>query len=125
MSEITKKYKKQRNLWRAVSLLLLVTPILIYTVLAFVYGEFGQKITMGMCLLIAIIFVGINALFKANIRCTLWVLLVGIYVCINNIVSLIIIMAITTALDEFIATPLAKYYANKYSINYEIDKRGI
>ena len=124
MSEETKKYKKKRNIFRLISLLLSVLPILVYTVMALVQGTPMQKIGMCTCLFICLLFVIINMLFKHRIRCTIWVLLIGIYVAIDNIVPLIILMATTTALDEFVFEPLAKNFANKYTINKEIDKRN-
>lgn len=124
MSKITQGYKHKRNVLRLLSILLLIVPILVYAIIGFSRGEIGEKFTMGMCLLISFIFVLINALFKANIRSTLWILLIGIHICIDNITTLLFIMAITTMLDEFLVTPLAKHYAQKYTINVEIDKRG-
>lgn len=124
MDKITKNYKTKKNICKLISILLTITPILVYTILALIYGDFGQKATMSICLLTSLIFVAINIVFKHHIRCTIWIMLVGIYIAIDNITPLIIIMAITTMLDEFIFEPLTKYYFNKYSINIEIDKRS-
>lgn len=124
MTNVTKSYKHKRNILRLLSILLLIVPMLVYTIIGFAQGEVGEKFTMGMCLLISFIFVLINALFKANIRSTLWILLIGIHICVDSITTLLFIMTITTMLDEFVVTPLAKHYAQKYSINVEIDKRG-
>ena len=57
-------------------------------------------------------------------RCGIWIVLTGLAYACNNIVPLLLIMAITTALDELVLTPLAKKYENLYTINKEIDKRG-
>ena len=80
--------------------------------------------SLGICLVTVLIFTIINVLIKHRIRCTIWILLLGIHACVENITTLLIIMAITTAIDEFIFEPLAKKYKNKYIINKEIDKRG-
>ena len=50
-------------------------------------------------------------------------MILGIYVCIGNIIPLLFVMIATTGLDEFVFTPLYKRYNNKYIINKEIDKR--
>lgn len=124
MSEQTKKYKDKRNIFRLISFLCSILPIIIYSVIALVNGTPMQKVAMSTCLFIVLIFVVINVIFKHRIRCTIWILLLGIYFAVDNIIPLIIIMACTTALDEFIFEPLSKSYANKYTINKEIDKRN-
>lgn len=123
MSTVTNSYKKKRNLFRALSILITVLPILVFTVIGFVEGTITEKVSLGICLFLALLFVLINILFKHHIRSTIWILLIGIYVCVRNITPLLIIMAFSTAIDEFILDPLAKSYANKYKINKEIDKR--
>ena len=123
MSTVTNSYKNKRNLFRALSILITVLPILVFTVIGFVEGTITEKVSLGICLFLALLFVLINILFKHHIRSTIWILLIGIYVCVRNITPLLIIMAFSTAIDEFILDPLAKSYANKYRINKEIDKR--
>lgn len=124
MSEITQKIKKKKNIFKIISICLTVLPLLVYTILAFINGSVGQKTAMGICLTTALIFTTLNVIFKHKIRCTIWILLLGIYYCIGNIVTLLLIMFITTALDEFCFEPLAKRYAQKYEINKELDARG-
>lgn len=123
MSTVTNSYKNKRNLFRALSILITILPILVFTVIGFVEGTITEKVSLGICLFLALLFVLINILFKHHIRSTIWILLIGIYVCVRNITPLLIIMAFSTAIDEFILDPLAKSYANKYKINKEIDKR--
>lgn len=122
-SEQTKKYKKEYILFNILSILCSITPIIIYTIIGLVNGSIGQKTTLGICLLVTIIFTIFNILFKHRIKCTIWIMLIGIYLCIDNIMPLLFIMAGTTALDEFVFVPLAKAKKNKYNINKEIDKR--
>ena len=121
---MTEKYKKKHKFYNFLSLLITILPISIFTVLGFIEGTIGQKIALGMCLLTTIILVILNLLFKHMPRCGLWIILTGLAYSCNSIVTLLIVMAITTALDELILTPLAKKYKNLYIINSEIDKRG-
>ena len=116
-------YRKKYIICRALSILLTLLPILVYTILGFINGSTGNKIALGMCLLLALIFVLINVIFKHRIRTTIWIIMVGIYVCVNNIIPLLLLMAFSTALDEFILEPLYKSYKEKYKVNKEIDKR--
>ena len=121
---MTKKYKIKLNICRLLSFTITVLPVIIYTIMGFMDGSIGEKVSLGICVILALIFVLINIMFKYHIRSTLWVLLIGIYVCIDNIIPLLIIMAATTIIDEFVLVPLINKYKNKYIINKEIDLRG-
>lgn len=124
MTDVTKKYKKRAKWFKFISVSLVLIPLLIYAVMGFINGTIGQKTTLGLTLIVCLIFVLINAVFKYNIRSTIWILLLGIQICLKNITSLLVIIALATMMDEFIFTPLAKKYKQKYIINNEIDKRG-
>lgn len=124
MTEVTKKYKKRAKWLQIISVALIVIPLLVYAVMGFVNGSIGEKVTLGMTLIVCLIFVLINAVFKYNIRSTIWIMLLGIQICLTNITSLLVIIALSTMMDEFVITPLAKKYKQKYIINNEIDKRG-
>ena len=121
---MTEKYKKKARFYNFLSFFITVVPILIYVVIGFMEGTIGQKITLGMCLVAVIILVILNLLFKHIPRCGVWIILAGLAYACNSIVPLLLIMAITTALDELVFSPLAKKYKNLYTINKEIDKRG-
>ena len=121
---MTEKYKKKARFYNFLSFFITVVPILIYVVIGFMEGTIGQKITLGMCLVAVIILVILNLLFKHIPRCGVWIILAGLAYACNSIVPLLLIMAITTALDELVLSPLAKKNKNSYTINKEIDKRG-
>lgn len=121
---MTKKYKIKLNICRLLSFTITVLPVIIYTIKGFMDGSIGEKVSLGICVILALMFMLINVMFKYHIRSTLWVLLIGIYVCIDNIIPLLIIMATTTIIDEFVLVPLINKYKNKYIINKEIDLRG-
>ena len=114
---MTKEYKREKWLLLILSILCNLLPIAIYTIKAFIVAGIGQKATLGVCLTLALLFVLINIITKHRIRSTLWILLIGIYVCLDHIQSLLIIMAITTIIDEFILEPAYKRVKNKYIIN--------
>ena len=121
---MTKKYKIKLNICRLLSFTITVLPVIIYVIKGFMDGSIGEKVSLGICVILALIFMLINVMFKYHIRSTLWILLIGIYVCIDNIIPLLIIMAATTIIDEFVLVPLINKYKNKYIINKEIDLRG-
>lgn len=123
MSKVTKKYQRLSTLFFVLSMICLIAPIIVYTVMGFIAGTVGAKFTLGIALMIAILLVLINIIFKFHIRSTIWILVLGIYFCIENILPLLLVVAIGTILDEFIFTPLHKSFRNKAKINKEIDKR--
>jgi hypothetical protein len=124
MTDITKKYKKTANTLSIVSWALTFVPIIVYVIVAFANGTPAQKLTLGISVIIAGMLVAVNFMMKLNLRSTIWVLMLGVYVCLKNILPLLLIIALSTIIDEMIISPLAKSYKNKYVINKEIDKRG-
>ena len=120
---MTKKYKTNYILCKTLSILMTLIPLVIYTIKGFCEGTQGSKVTLGVCFTTALILTIINVVFKYHMRSTIWILMIGLYVAVDNIVPLLIILAITTIIDEFILTPLARHYKSKYTINKEIDKR--
>lgn len=123
MSDITNKYKKRYRILQALSIIVTALPLIAYVIYGFIQGTVGQKATLTLTLIVCIILVVINFVFKYHIRSTIWLLLIGIHLCVNNIETLLILVALTTMLDEFVLAPLAKKSREKYVINNEIDKR--
>ena len=125
MSTMTNKYKKLSILTFLLSTICSLCPILIYVIKAFVDNDVKEvnKYTLGIMCSVALVITLINIVAKLHLRCIPWILLLGIYVCLKDITSLLVIMAITTIIDELILVPLHKSFKNKYMINKEIDKR--
>lgn len=122
-SNITKKYTMLYRLFLSLSIILLVAPILVYAIMGFIEGNAKDKFTLGMTLIVAAILTAINLIFKFHIRSVIWIVVLGIYFCIDNIMPLLLTVSISTILDEFVLTPLYKNYRAKVKINREIDKR--
>ena len=122
-SSVTKKYSSLYKLFLSLSIICTIAPVVVYAVIGFVDGTVKEKLTLGICLIVAIILTVINLVFKFHMRSTLWIVVLGIYFCIDNIMPLLLIVAITTIMDEFVFTPLYKSYKSKAKINKEIDKR--
>ena len=125
MSTMTHKYKRLSILTFLLSAICSLCPILIYVLKAFIDKDVQEfnKYTLGIMCSVALVVTLINIVAKLHLRCIPWILLLGIYVCLRDITSLLIIMAITTIIDELILMPLHKSFKSKYTINKEIDKR--
>lgn len=122
---MTQKCKRLSRLFFCISWLLTVCPVLVYLVRAFVIGLPHQKLTLGCMVVVAGILTAISALNKVVFRSTKWILILGIYAAISEILPLLIMIAVFTIIDEFIVEPLHKHYKLKYKINKEMDDRGI
>lgn len=119
----TKKYTALYWTFFLLSIIITLAPIIYYTIYGFVEGSFQEKLTLGITLIIAVILVAVNLIFKFHLRSSLWILVLGIYFCIDNIMPLLLMVAIGTVLDEVLLTPLYKKFKEKRNINREIDKR--
>lgn len=125
MSNRTKQCKRGYVFCSILSVLLTIAPLIYYIILAFANGDIGekQKATLGITLCIAMLLFAINVLMKYSIRSTVWIMLLGVYICLEDILPLILMIAVGTILDEFIVTPLKKHYRSVYIVNKEIDRR--
>lgn len=123
LSNTTKNIKTKMIICESVSLCLTFLPLLVYVIRAFVTAGVTQKLALSILALVALVLTIINVLFKYSIRSTIWILLLGIYICLENIAPLLVIVALCTILDEFVVTPLCKKFRAEFKINKEIDKR--
>ena len=123
-SEITKKYRIGYWVTLVASWVVTLVPLIYYIIVGFINGTPGQKFGLGMMISVAGILVALNVLMKLHLRCILWILVLGVALCLSEVLTLLIFMAVTTIADELVITPLNKHFKNKLSINKEIDKRG-
>ena len=120
---LTKKYKRLWLLFSFLSFALTIGPLGYYISKAFIEGDTKEKLCLGLLGTASIILVCINVLCKKRIRSVLWLLVLGIYIVLENLVPLLLFIAIGTILDEFIFEPLAKKFKTDYICQRNIDKR--
>ena len=121
---MTKKLKRKYITATILSFLLNVCPLLVFTIIAFISGTaIVHKVTLSMTLLIVLIFTAVTFINKTVFRSKLWILLIGLWLCLDNILTPLIVFAACQVIDELIVTPLKNYYKNRYRINKEIDTR--
>lgn len=123
ISAESKKAKKVATTMWVLSFTVTVLPIIVYAFIGFFRGSVTQKFTLGTTVTIAMALVMVNVIFKFHLRSALWVLVLGIYFCLNDILPLLLMIAIGSILDEFIFTPTYRKYRARYTTNREIDKR--
>lgn len=123
-SNFTKKVIRLRNLFLFLSIAITVFPMMFYVIKAFAEGAVHEKLTLGIMATVAIIISIFSIWRKIVLRSTIWILLLGIYICMDYILPLILMVAIGTILDEMILTPLYKHYKAESIASKVIDKRS-
>ena len=125
-SKFTKKSRTLLWTWRLIDWLCLFAPLIIYLIIGLVNDNVttGGKVTLVAMLFIAIILTVINVVAQKHLRCPIWVLLIGIYVAMEKyLMPLVIILAITSILDDLVFTPIIKYYYTQTVASKTMDKR--
>lgn len=122
-SEITKAYRARMILCWILDFIVVVGPLVYFLIKGFIFGGVQQKFVLGACCGVAAVICLVNIFTKWHLRSPLWIVLLGVYYCLQKIELLLLLMAICAILDEFVFAPLYRYNKNKLSINKEIDKR--
>lgn len=121
---MTKKLRTKYIITALLSILLNICPLFTFTIMAFISGTaIVHKVTLSMTLLLVLIFSIITLVNKTVFRSKLWILLIGLWLCLDNILTPLIVFAVCQVVDELIVTPIKKYYRDRYKINKEIDRR--
>ena len=123
MSQTTKELKNKKNIFHFLSWILAFAPIIIWTGIAIAKSNDVTKQALAITIVVSAIFFFANLILKYHIRSTVWILLIGIYIALKDITTLLILIAVCTIIDEFIVHPLYKHFKQRYKINKEIDKR--
>lgn len=82
-----------------------------------------HKVALTFTCTISVIMSLICLIRKTAFKSSIWLMLIGLWLCLDNIMGMIIITAICQTLDELIVAPFAKYMREKAHISSEIDKR--
>ena len=85
------------------------------------YNDGAGKVTMSICCVFALLLTVINIISKYSVRSTMWIILIGIYTVLDDVMPYLIAIAICTVIDEFLVSPIYRSLKNKYIINKEID----
>ena len=125
-SNFTKVCRAKLWFWRILDWLCLAAPLIIYTIIALANGGIAvaSKVAVVSTTMIAIILTAFNVIAQKRLRCPIWIILIGLFVAIRDyLMPLIIILAITSILDDLVFTPLIGYYKTKLISNKAIDER--
>ena len=121
----TKKCRLLAALFWALGFGVSVLPFLVYAAYGFVVAGTTEKLVLTLGAVAAAIIGLTNFFFKKHMRSPLWILLLVLYVVLDEITPLLICAAVGCMLDELLFTPLYTHFRSKTLINSEIDKRTI
>lgn len=123
---MTKKLHVWLIILVALSLLLNVGPVAVYCVIAFVEGTvLVEKVALSMTLFVVAILSVIAWANKLVLRSRLWILLAGLFFVLDAFALPIIIIGACQVVDELLVSPIKKRVRVRYTINKEMDRRGV
>ena len=101
-------------------------PLIIYVIIALASGGVAAigKVAVVGSVMVAAILVAINVIAQKRLRCPIWIVILGLYVAIQQyLLPLIVILAITSVVDDLVFTPLIHKWYTKYQASVVIDER--
>ena len=121
---MTKSYKRRYRFFLLTSLIINILPLTYYITKAITESNLiYQKISLTMTVFAVLIMTAISIVNKITLRSRLWIILIGLYICLSEILEPLIIIAACQIMDELLIVPLKKHYKDKLLISKEIDKR--
>ena len=121
--DLTKECKKKWKLMKVISLLLNIGPLVGFTIAAYTTNTaFVHKTTLSATLFIAVIFTCLTYSKKILNRSRLWIVLIGLWICLDNILVLLIVFASCQIIDEIIVVPCKLKYEDDYKDYKRNDK---
>lgn len=127
-SERTKQCKRLSILFLVLHILCLFGPLLYFIPYAYIVGEVGRKLALSLFLIVALCLSVVAIISDAKTRggfakSIMWILVIGISMCLQEIKVFVYIMAIVSIIDELVIVRLRAKYKNAYASNKEIDGR--
>jgi hypothetical protein len=104
-------------------------PLCYYLPTAFAVAEPAARVTLSFMFILCVILSAIMLIVEAKTRTGLaksmmWLLILGITWCLQEVAIFVQIMAITALVDELIVTRVASHYKAALIANKEIDRRS-
>lgn len=120
---MTKNYKIKKNITLIFSILCSIGPLVVFTIIGLVQGEGVEKISLTLTAISSIVLAVLAVLRKIHLRSTIYVLMIGLWIALDNILPFVITLMVCTMLDELLFTPLYKRWKEDYHTNKQFDKR--
>lgn len=122
--ERTAHFKKLYRLFFWLSVACGVGPVVGFTLTGLLGGApTYQKTALVFSIFVAVIFTAIFWLNKKAFRSRVWIVFLGLYICLDKVLAALIVFGACQIADELVFSPLAAHYHQKYTINREFDER--
>ena len=122
---MTRYYKRLFWFWSFFSILLNIGPVFYYVIKSYLESDLThEKVALSMIVMVVLIMTAITIINKHALRSRIWLLLIGMYLCLDNIIEPLIVIASCQVFDEIIASPSRENVRQKLTINKQIDLRG-
>ena len=122
----TAKFRLLYWIFFAASLLLNVGPLAFYSIGSLCSASLVyEKVALCMTVFVVLIMTFVSMINHIALKSRLWIVLIGIYICLGEILTPLIVIACCQITDELIVSPLKGSFRNKYTINKELDLRGV
>lgn len=126
ISKVTKKYKTGYIIFSILSVIAFAAPTLWYVIQAFLTtGITTEKVALAGSIMVVLIMSVVALVTKAAPRSRIWIILLGLIICLENIETALIWIASTQILDELVLCPAKKFFKDRMVINKQIDKRSV
>ena len=123
-SDYTKKTRMIAAILTIMSIFLCIGPAMFYTGSALLGGAATTaKVGLVFTVFLSIVLSMICLVKRTLLRSSTWLLCIGLWLCLENIVGMLMITAACQVTDELIVAPLARRFREKARTNFEIDKR--
>lgn len=120
---MTKSYKVKKDIMFLLSVLCSFGPLIVFTIMGLAQGEGVEKVSLTITAIASIALGVMAVLCKIHLRSTIYILMIGLWIALDNLLPFIITLMICTILDEIVFTPLHKRFKEDYHTNKQIDKR--
>lgn len=123
-SKETIKYKRIYSFTWLLHILLNIAPIAIYIIKALIEANLTtEKVTLCSTVFIALILSVVSWVNNIAMRSRLWIVLIGLYICLKSLITPLMIIAVCQVVDELIVAPVMRSARENAKINAQIDKR--
>lgn len=125
MTKETKKSRRRYHFLTALSVLLFIGPIAYFGITALASGSVAvvEKLAFSGTLIAAGILTLISLINHTAYRSKTFLVLVGLAVCLNNIMVPLVVIGSCQIVEELIVSPLRSTAKTRFITNKELDKR--
>lgn len=107
MSDRLKTLKSRKRWMSFLSFLLTVGPLIVFCLIGLCNGSVhvGNKLFLTMTVIVAIMLTIINLIKKYNLRSPIFLILLGLYVILDNCIPVLVTVSVGVIIDEFFISP--------------------